>query len=420
MVNLFVVSKQLATPTVVPALNAYFAGAELGESEPVIVLPEGLELSLPRPARLERYRERPGIELSPDLFAELRRSEFETITVLGSRPIDAGEEIVLACYLSARRKQFLDASGGFHDIGERWQPTLKLDFRPREVRARRIPPDDAQHYMATVHEWLATSIRDAGHDRPRPVYERKPGTLLYYSPHLATDLLQHTVDLQVEKHGASFSMLMLGDQLVHSTDFYRAMANFVRAVPGIETVLDVGCGSGFLACHLAASRRYRAVVGCDAAPLRVNAARLQAELAGVTGVEFRQSSMDRLGFPDGAFDVIVTSFALEQSGAALGQVFSELRRVARRYLILFEPSVEYFPTLPSLWHVPASGWATQYFRALTDAGVSYAVRPNLLSHYYNPGAVFVIDLTSERNPMLSLPQLFRTDVADWPGGVRVE
>jgi len=331
------------------------------------------------------------------------------------------EEIVLACYLSSQKKRYLGSAAASQDIAAKWQPYIRPSFRPREVRAQRLPEEVQSFYITNVHKSLAEQMQAAGFGKPAPAFERDPSALIYLDYRLAEDLAQQTIDLQVENYGASFSTLSLRDgTIVHSGDFYRSMANFIAAIPDADSVLDIGCGSGFLSCYLAGMNRYRSIVGVDAASHRVEGAQLHASLAGVSNVEFRKMSMDRLELPDGSVDVAVSSFALEQSGEALPRVMAELRRVARKYLVLFEPSTEYFPTLISIWHVARSGWANRYFRTLTETGLSFAARPNLLSQYYNPGTVFVVDLQTDRNPVVTLSHLFRDEVRDWPGGVCID
>jgi SAM-dependent methyltransferase len=424
MPHLVVVSRSLAdaaSPEALRILKSFLALIRR-ESEPrIIVFPEGFELNPPASAELVPYPGQIGIERSPELFSALRANQFHSITVLGSQPVADGQEIVLACYLSAERKQYLGSAGHSFDIAAKWQPHIRPSFGPREVWATRLPQEMQERYISNVHRWLADQIRDAGFGRPTPVFERRPETLLYTDFRLAEDLAQQTFELQIESFGASFSTLRLTDgTIVHSGDFYRSMANFLGSIPDVQSILDVGCGSGFLTCYLAGLGRYRSIVGVDASPQRVAGAQLHAELAGLPSVEFRQMSMDRLELPDASVDIAISSFALEQSGEALERVISELRRVARKYLVLFEPSTEYFPTFASIWHVSRSGWANRYFRVLTNAGVSFAVRPNLLGQYYNPGTVFVVDLQTDKNPVITLSHLFRDSVHEWPGGVRLE
>jgi SAM-dependent methyltransferase len=363
------------------------------------------------------YTGRIGLESNAELWHPYRSQLFSEVTVIGTRPASDREEIVLAVFLDAARKVYLSVDGSMQDIAP-WQAQIRPSFRPREVRARRLSKEMHTDYVRRIHRWMAGEL--ITHDFIHPqIVPRHPDISLYNAPHLAADLAQQTLDLHIENHGASFSTLMyLDGTLVHSSDFYRATANFVMAIDGVETVLDVGCGSGFLDCYLAASGRFREVRGVDSSPHRVAGARLHAELVG-SSARFDVMSMTRLDLPDEAVDLVVSCFALEQSGPHLPQAIAELRRVARKFLVLFEPSTQFFPTLPGLWHIPRHGWAERYYESLAALGASYAVRPNLFRHYYNPGAVFVIDLTGDVHPMRRLPHLFCAAPEAWPGGVSV-
>lgn len=377
----------------------------------LIFVPSSLPVPKAEFHRSVRYDGRLGVEVTSDLVLPLLDETFGALFVLGVEPRADFEEIVLSCFLNAGAKTYLDVSGGVRDIAD-WQRDVRPLFQPREVHLRRLSEDVRSSYLRRAHQWLARSMEKAGFGEPLST-PRSPDNLIYKQPRLAVDLAQQTADLQEEAFGASFSTLFTGDALVHTGDYYRSLANFLLAIPDVNSVLDVGCGSGFLACYLAASGRFQEVRGVDASAERVAGARLHARMSG-SEVRFDVMSMTKLDMPDGAVDLAVTCFALEQSGEHLPQALSEIRRVARKMMICFEPSAQYFPTLPSLWHVRRSGWAMRYYEALTRLGLNYAVRPNLLNHYYNPGAVFVIDLVSHTNPLLRFPALFRSE---WPGGV---
>jgi len=382
--------------------------------QPLILCPDGLDLGeLGRDA--VRYGPSIRMEASEAIWRPLAARSFDRITVLGTAPLVDYEEIVIACFLSAGSKSYLDAQGGRHDIAG-WERDIRPDYRPSPLAVRCLNTDEEAAYIGRVHAQLGAALVEADFGRPRPVRERDPDLSLYTQHRLAKDIAQLTSGLQVEAHDAPFSILKTPDgSIVQSADYHRACANFVSAIDGVEDILDLGCGSGFLSCHLAASGKYRRVLGVDSAQTRIDDARLHADLIGSTAT-FAQSSMVALDLPDKSFDLTVTSYALEQSGARLSDAIRELCRVTRRYLILFEPTGEYFSTVPGLWHIGASGWANTYFAALD--GLNFAVRPNLLSQYYNPSAVFVIDLSGRENPVLTLPHLFRPAIAEWPGGVR--
>jgi SAM-dependent methyltransferase len=382
-----------------------------------LLFPASIPLDLSRFVANHAYGGEIGLEKNSELWQSYRQTEFSEIVILGVEPLVDREEIVLACFLNARVKVHVDGRGQVRDLAP-WQAQMRPDFRPREVRMRRLGEAAQDDYLRRVHKWLSDEMVAAGYQRPKPA-PRDPDVSGYTAPRLAADLSQQTLDLQRENHGASFSTLMyLDGTLVHSSDFYRAMANYIMGIEGIESVLDVGCGSGFLCNFLAASERYRSVRGVDSSPHRIAGARLHAALTGSTAT-FDVTTMTRIDAPDASVDLVVTCFALEQSGSHLPRAIAELRRVARKMLVLFEPSTQFFATLPSLWNVPQRGWADGYLETLTALGRPFAMRPNLLSQYYNPGTVFVVDLESDGDLRQRLPALFRPAPEAWPGGVSV-
>ena len=358
-----------------------------------------------------------GLEKDQALWREWAKTAFDKIVVIGASPREDVQEVAIACFLDAPQKFHLDTQGHKIDL-QMWQRDVRPDFSPSPVTIRRLDDDLQLDYIQRVHKRLATDLVTYGFGRPIALEERRPGTSIYSEPQLAKDLAQLTAGLQVEAYDAPFSVLSLMDgTIVQSADYHRAFANFVAAIPDVTDILDVGCGSGLLSCNLAARGTYRRVLGTDSSPTRIASARLHATLVG-SPADFECMSMAALGLADKSVDLTVSSYALEQSGQDLGQVIRELCRVTRKYIVLFEPTSQYFSSLPGMWHIALNGWADTYYRALN--GLNYAVRPNLFCQYYNPSAVFVIDVAGRENPTVSLPQLFGPNVEDWPGGVRFE
>lgn len=91
--------------------------------------------------------------------------------------------------------------------------------------------------------------------------------------------------------------------------------------PG-DSVLDVGCGAGYLADNL--HQMYAAVTtGLDVQDFR------RSDIA------FRRFDGISIPFPDGSFDHVVLSFVLHHSQDPMALI-RECRRVARRSVIVFE------------------------------------------------------------------------------------
>ena len=115
--------------------------------------------------------------------------------------------------------------------------------------------------------------------------------------------------------------------LQRETDLNEACTAAIRANIVGTTVLDVGCGRGYLADQL--SRAGAAVTGCDF--------RVPDEVrAGFPQIRFEEARAEALPFASGAFDTVVCTHTLEHV-ENLSVVISELRRVTRRRLIVVVP-----------------------------------------------------------------------------------
>ena len=96
---------------------------------------------------------------------------------------------------------------------------------------------------------------------------------------------------------------------LHHTISDRTANLAVRTVPSPDSVLDVGCGTGYL-LHLLAERYPAAqqLAGVDAAPQMVEVAR---SLARDPRLSFTHGVAEQLGYPDHAFDLIVSTTSFD-------------------------------------------------------------------------------------------------------------
>jgi ubiquinone/menaquinone biosynthesis C-methylase UbiE len=103
----------------------------------------------------------------------------------------------------------------------------------------------------------------------------------------------------------------------------RLVIEFSGAGPG-DTVLDVACGPGILACAFAQVARH--VTGIDLTPAMLDRARTLAAEKGLTNITWQHGDVLPLPYPDGSFTIVTARFAFHHF-LDPGAVLAEMRRV---------------------------------------------------------------------------------------------
>jgi len=93
-----------------------------------------------------------------------------------------------------------------------------------------------------------------------------------------------------------------------------------------DTVLDVACGPGLLACAFARVARH--VTGIDITPAMLDRARKLQEEQRLTNITWRRGDVLPLPWPDGSFSVVCSRFAFHHFQDPLA-VLREKKRVCR-------------------------------------------------------------------------------------------
>lgn len=156
-----------------------------------------------------------------------------------------------------------------------------------------------------------------------------------------------------------------------------------------NSVCEVGCGRGFNLFYLANKLRQVQCAGYDISENAIMAAReLQARtdlsstdygkalglsdasLENVRKIDFQVGSAFSLPAADKSFDLVYTNAALEQMDSNIGQALSELRRTARRYVLMREPFAEGNDALGR-----AFLWSQGYFRMRASELASHGLEP---------------------------------------------
>src|SRR5947209_4977782 len=93
----------------------------------------------------------------------------------------------------------------------------------------------------------------------------------------------------------------------HSNEESNRLLLELAAIGPADTVLDVACGPGLIACRLAEVARH--VTGIDLTPAMIAEAQKRQHALGLTNLTWHAGDVLPLPFADAAFSVVVTRFS---------------------------------------------------------------------------------------------------------------
>ncbi|MEG4236281.1 methyltransferase domain-containing protein [Microcoleus sp. Pol14C6] len=133
---------------------------------------------------------------------------------------------------------------------------------------------------------------------------------------------QESIIDQFTRQAVPFSKLY-GHTNQESLDLLMKMARVSKS----DTVLDVACGPGIVACAFAAVSSH--VTGIDLTPAMLDRARSLAQQKNLTNLSWHQGDIETLPFPDESFSIVLSRYAFHHF-LQPDVVLSEMVRVCRR------------------------------------------------------------------------------------------
>jgi len=96
------------------------------------------------------------------------------------------------------------------------------------------------------------------------------------------------------------------------------------------SLLDVGCGRGYVLGRIGESKPRTALTGCDV-----------YDHVDIQGADYKQGNITDLPFADGSFDIVMATCILEHV-VDIEKAVQELKRVARKQVIIAVPCQRYY------------------------------------------------------------------------------
>ena len=138
---------------------------------------------------------------------------------------------------------------------------------------------------------------------------------------------EHAFSMSEEEFSDVYRKVASVNELQGETDLNEACTKEILKTITAGTVLEVGCGRGYLLGRL--QKQGLEVTGCD---IVVNDSLRDRFPA----IQFVEGNMEHLPFHDNSFDTVVTTHTLEHV-QNLSMSLAELRRVAKKQLVIVVP-----------------------------------------------------------------------------------
>ena len=194
------------------------------------------------------------------------------------------------------------------------------------------------------------------------------------------------------------------------------LVQYANAQPG-ERVLDVACGTGIVARHIAPRLGAQGmVIGLDLNLDMINVARAAAQREGLA-IGWRVSPAEELQFPDGSFDLVVCQFGLmffTDRHKALTEMHRVLRTGGRAVVSVWQ-GLDRHPFYQTLHEVSKHHLGKSSVQAVFSLGDSDELRRLLIEAGFQHVEIEPASITARfSNPEAFLAWEIDVDLADTP------
>lgn len=135
-------------------------------------------------------------------------------------------------------------------------------------------------------------------------------------------------------------------------------------------VLDAGVGEATSFAqifNILGAERFERLIGCDLSWSRLKYGEKFVKSMDIHNVDFVMGELGNLPFLDNSIDLVYTIHAVEPNGGREEQILKELYRVAKYYLVLFEPAYE-LASESARKHMEEHGYITKLYETALKLG----------------------------------------------------
>jgi len=135
----------------------------------------------------------------------------------------------------------------------------------------------------------------------------------------------------------------LAKNYAFKVSYSKALANVLKGLGQFDSVMEVGVGEATTLAMLIKNmdRRPKHLLGFDISWSRLKFAKELLQGFGIDEVELFTADLFEIPLMDNSVDIVYTSHSIEPNGGREEAALKELARVAKKYVVLLEPSSEF-------------------------------------------------------------------------------